>query len=260
MKNVIVPLNAFDRVEVLEIGQAAYVELIAKAGAYGVEIRRELLSAEHHQLDNIKRTIEQFDLFTVYSAPIECWKENHQLNAEELNILFLEAKALGAKWVKVSLGHFQKGKSNMVDLAAFLKEQPDILLLVENDQTAHGGNVERLRAFFESVVDRALPIKMTFDAGNWYYTGEDVVVALNILAPYVIYLHLKQVEVHGGELVTVPLQNVGNHSWKQVMSRLPNDIVKALEFPIVPNEMTKDYIEMINEMSKEREALAICNS
>src|SRR4051794_14744617 len=88
MKNVIVPLNAFDSKEVLENGQASYVELIAQAGAYGVEIRRELLPNENRQLDKIKSEIDKFGLFTVYSAPVECWKENHQLNEEQLSEIF----------------------------------------------------------------------------------------------------------------------------------------------------------------------------
>lgn len=260
MKNVIVPLNAFDTMAVLENGQASYVELIAQAGAYGVEIRREMMPDENRQLDKIKSEIDKFGLFTVYSAPIECWKDNHQLNEEQLSEIFREGILLGAKWIKVSLGHFQKEESSVTDLAALLKQQPEIQLLVENDQTLHGGNISQLQAFFESVVDKEVSVKMTFDAGNWYYSGQDIEEALSKLAPHVVYLHLKQVEVKNGTLVTVPLQPDGEHSWKKVMRSLPGDIVKALEFPIVPIEKTKDFIEMINDMVKESEALTTCNS
>lgn len=252
MKNVIVPLNAFDSSEVTTNGQSSFVKLIAEAGAYGIEIRRELLPAGDHQLDQIKSEIDRFGLFTVYSAPIECWKENCQLNKEQLNNIFQEAVVLGANWVKVSLGHFQQDKSNIVELGEFLKKQKEIQLLVENDQTPYGGNVQHLQAFFESVVEQEVPVKMTFDAGNWYYSGQDVEEALKKLAPYVSYLHLKQVTK---TLETIPLQPVGEHSWKKVMSSFPADILKALEFPIVPKENTKDYIQMISDMAREREAL-----
>src|ERR671939_240065 len=113
MQNVIVPLNAFGRDEVLENGQLSYIEPIAQAGAYGVEIRRELLPGNENikQLIQIQKEIARFGLFTVYSAPIELWKEDHQLNKEMLATVFEEGLNLGASWLKVSLGHFQKDQS-----------------------------------------------------------------------------------------------------------------------------------------------------
>ena len=252
MKNVIVPLNAFDSNDVTTNGQASFVKLIAESGAYGIEIRRELLPAVVLPLGKIKREIDRYGLFTVYSAPIECWKEDYQFNEDQLSNIFQEAVILGAHWVKVSLGHFQQDKSNIAELGRFLAKHKDLQLLVENDQTPHGGNVQHLQAFFESVVDQNVPVKMTFDTGNWYYSKQDVEEAVQKLAPYVSYLHLKQVTE---TLETVPLEREGEHSWKQVMSSFPADIVKALEFPIVPKEKTKDYIQMITDMSREREAL-----
>jgi sugar phosphate isomerase/epimerase len=256
MNNLIVPLNAFDRFEVLENGQASYLELISQSGAFGVEIRRELLPVQDQQLEKIRYEIEKYRLFTVYSAPIELWKEDFQINGEELTTVFQEGMVLGAKWIKVSLGHFQRNKSNVLELNAILNKYKGIQLLVENDQTLYGGNVSQLQSFFESVIERNVPVQMTFDAGNWYYTGQDVENALSRLAPYVIYLHLKQVESDHGELITVPLQTEGNNSWKMVMRSFPIDIVKALEFPIEPKEKTKEYLRMITELALESEALS----
>lgn len=259
MKNVIVPLNAFDRFQVLANGQAAFVEPIARAGAYGVEIRRELLPLENLELGHIKSEVDQFGLFTVYSAPIECWNKDYQLNQEQLSEIFQEGDMVGARWIKVSLGHFLKAKSNVSQLAVFLREHQGIHLLVENDQTPYGGRIENLQAFFESAQEADVPVKMTFDVGNWYYSGQDVVEALQRLEPYILYLHLKQVEVRHDTMVTVPLEREGNHSWKKVLRELPTDIVKALEFPIVPKEETKEFIDMLEELEKENEVFTICN-
>lgn len=247
MKNVIVPINAFDRFEVLKKGQTSFIRLIAESGAFGIEIRRELLSDQDPPLDSIKQEIEQHQLFTVYSAPIELWKKDHGLNEKELNEIFQEGIALGAKWIKVSLGHYQKGQSYLTELNTFLNQYQGIQLLVENDQTLHGGNVHQLTSFFESASEQETPVKMTFDAGNWFYSGQDVNDALSKLAPYVHYLHLKQVEDDNGELITVPLQKDGSHSWEKVMNSFPSEIVKALEFPIEPKEKTKEFIQMIME-------------
>lgn len=245
MKNVIVPINAFDRFEVLKMGQTSFISLIAESGAFGIEIRRELLSDQDPPLDSIKQEIEQHQLFTVYSAPIELWKKDHGLNEKELTEIFQEGIELGAKWIKVSLGHFQKGQSNLTELNTFLNQHQGIQLLVENDQTLHGGNVNQLTSFFESASEQETPVKMTFDAGNWFYSGQDVDDALSKLAPYVHYLHLKQVEDDNGEFITVPLRKDGSHSWEKVMNSFPSEIVKALEFPIEPKEKTKEFIQMI---------------
>ncbi|WHY00199.1 sugar phosphate isomerase/epimerase [Neobacillus sp. DY30] len=247
MQNVIVPLNAFDRVEVLEKGQTSFIKLISESGAYGVEIRRELFSKQELPLERLKHEIEQQQLFTVYSAPVECWKNNHQFNEQELTTIFQEGKKLGAKWIKVSLGHFDHVQSDIFQLRSFLQQYQEMQLFVENDQTLYGGNVTNLKSFFESAAEQDVPVKMTFDVGNWYYSNQDVESALSQLAPYVNYLHLKQVDKEKGELVTRPLQKHSNHSWEKVMNHLPSHLVKALEFPIQPKEKTKEYIQMITE-------------
>ncbi|MFC4802244.1 sugar phosphate isomerase/epimerase family protein [Neobacillus sp. GCM10023253] len=264
MQNVIVPLNAFDRSKVLERGQAAFVGLIAEAGAYGIEIRRELMPEPDSSFDitenrqklapiqcsqfsRIKQEIDRHGLFTVYSAPIELWKADYQLNEEELTTVFQEGRMLGAKWLKVSLGHFSEEHSDFSGLRDFLKRHQEIQLLVENDQTLHGGYVHHLFSFFENADRWVIPVKMTFDAGNWYYTNQDVEEALQELSPYVVYLHLKQVETQNGELVTIPLQKEGTHTWKMVLNHFPQDIVKALEFSIEPKERIREFMELVGE-------------
>ncbi|MBY0148911.1 sugar phosphate isomerase/epimerase [Neobacillus niacini] len=247
MQNIIVPLNTFDRNEVLENGQTSFIKLIAESGAYGIEIRRELFSDQDPSLDSLKNEIEKYQLFTVYSAPIELWKEDFQLNEQELTTIFQEGKRLGAKWIKVSLGHFDQELSNVSLIDLFLKNHPEIQLLVENDQTMHGGNISNLKSFFESAYAQNVPVKMTFDAGNWYYSKQDVDEALTKLSQYVHYLHLKQVVQENDELVTVPLQKGIGHSWEKVINTLPSHVIKALEFPIQPKERTKEYVQMMSE-------------
>jgi len=247
MQKLIVPLNAFDRVEVLERGQISFIKLIAESGAFGVEIRRELFTEKELPLENLKQEIEKHNLFTVYSAPIECWNENHQLNEQELAVIFEEGKRLGAKWIKVSLGHYREEQSHLGRLDSFLKQHPHVQLFVENDQTLYGGNIANLRSFFESASELGVPVRMTFDAGNWYYTNQNLDEALQQLSQYVHYLHLKQVNLENGELVTLPLQKNIGHSWEKVLNSLPSHLVKALEFPIVPKERTKEFIQMMTE-------------
>lgn len=182
------------------------------------------------------------------------WLEDGQLNREDLQQIFSEAGRLGAHWVKISLGYYNEGTSDINQLKTLIehKESP-FQLLVENDQTRHGGHLKRMCAFFESVRENGLPIQMTFDAGNWLFTGEDPLEAIKLLSENVIYLHLKHVEKIQGRLATLPLPTEGNATWRQVMGHLPPEIVKALEFPIESVTMIKEYIDMLQESAKESE-------
>ncbi|MGM7719912.1 sugar phosphate isomerase/epimerase family protein [Metabacillus sp. Hm71] len=246
MNNVIVPLNAFNRNEVLEKGQAAFVKDIALSGAFGIEIRRELFLEGDIALELVKREIENEQLFTVFSAPIEVWGVDHTLNNLLLQRTIEEAKLLGAQWLKVSLGHYHQEHSNVSELKDLLKKE-SIQLFVENDQTKHGGNVECLRVFFENASNYEVPVKMTFDSGNWYYTEQSIQKALEQLSPYVGYLHLKHVENRGGSLVTLPLMDTSDAEWRKIVRLFPHHLPKALEFPIDPVSKMKDFIKLVQE-------------
>jgi sugar phosphate isomerase/epimerase len=262
MKNVIVPLNAFNRNEVLEKGQESFIEKIALSGAYGIEIRRELFPEGEMPLEKIKMEIEKFKLFTVFSAPIELWNSGAQLNKELLRRTFVEARKLGASWVKTSLGHYQTERSNCLELKQLLEELIDedetLQLLVENDQTMHGGNVYRLKAFFESASLNGVPVKMTFDTGNWYYTNQNLHYAFEQLAPFVGYLHLKHVETVKNGLVTLPLPDDKNGEWRQIVNQFPASLTKAIEFPIDPISEIKHFIEMVQKAVVKESGGIIC--
>ncbi|KKI94097.1 hypothetical protein WQ54_00725 [Bacillus sp. SA1-12] len=246
MNNVIVPLNAFNRDEVIQKGQAAFVKDIAHSGAYGIEIRRELFLEGNGAFEQIRREIENEQLFTVFSAPVEVWKADHTLNKLLLQRTIEEAKLLGANWVKVSLGYYSPKKSNLSDLKNLVRNE-SIQLFVENDQTEHGGRVERLKSFFENALNQNISVKMTFDSGNWYYAKQSIPKALEQLSPYVGYLHLKHVENHGGSLVTLPLIDTNDAEWRKIVNFFPNHLPKALEFPIDPVSKTKDFINLVQE-------------
>lgn len=266
MKKVIVPLNAFDRNEVLEKGQAAFVEIIAQSGAYGIEIRRELFQEGDLPLKELRDKIEFNQLFTVYSAPIELWNEDYSINKDRIQGVYKEAALLGAKWLKVSLGHYHSEQSDCAELKHFLtklaNEYADINLLVENDQTLYGGNVDQLKAFFENAYLNRVPVTMTFDTGNWYYSKQDVHYAIMQLADYVEYLHFKHVEVFEDRLQTLPLPVDLTAEWRQILKQFPVHLAKALEFPIDPiseSEISK-YIEMVQTaVQEESEDLACQN-
>ncbi|WP_163538941.1 TIM barrel protein [Gracilibacillus sp. YIM 98692] len=247
MSGVIIPLNSFPYDTVKRRGQAWFVEHVAKSGAYGVEIRRELFPEGRFPLKEIRSETEKYNLFIVYSAPIELWLENGTFDKEALQQVFLEAKQLGANWVKVSLGHYKKNTSDFLPLKEFLKSYHSVQLLVENDQTMYGGNIEKLASFFTQATHQQIPVNMTFDTGNWYYTNQDVENALEQLAGHVCYLHFKHVEKQEDELITVPLPNKEDAEWTRILRRFPVNIMKALEFPMDLNGINKYMAQIQHE-------------
>ena len=248
MKQVIVPLNAYKAERMTELEQEELISAIAKAGADGVEIRRELLPLETFSFSKLGRHIRFQNLFSIYSAPIELWKEAGQFNHHLVTLALHEAKELGANMIKFPLGYFQSGISCLQELSeAWEEEYAACVLLVENDQTEHGGNMKRLKAFFENAAASHVPVKMTFDVGNWAYTGEDVYEALEQLRPYTVYVHLKHVEKKDGSFITLPLPFDMDAAWRTVLAQFPNNVLTALEFPLASGEMTKCYVNTIKE-------------
>lgn len=255
MNYVIVPLNVFPKNLVLEKGQESFFPLIAQSGAYGAEIRRELFQkAQEMPLENIKNELERHSLYIIYSVPIELWKEGGELNNSQLEMVIDEAYRLGAKVLKLSLGHYQKSTSDIRHLKEALRKsritENNLKLLIENDQTKHGGNIVRLRTFFETAYEHKVPIEMTFDTGNWEFVDESCEQAVQQLSKYVSYIHLKQVESIAGELLTVP---ISLEKWQKIDSYFPRKRLLAIEFPIQSNEQLKKYIDMLGEKQMESE-------
>ncbi|WP_199738127.1 sugar phosphate isomerase/epimerase family protein [Falsibacillus albus] len=257
MNKVIVPLNAFHHLGVFTKGQEAFFPAIEMAGAFGVEIRRELLTNVQDELAALKNRLREYDFFIVYSAPVELWRRNGSLNEAEMEWVFKEAVCLGASRIKVSLGYYDFTECDMHQLAKFLERwlPNNIRLLIENDQTEHGGNLESLRTFFERAFERKLPIGMTFDTGNWHFVGEDHERALESLTTYVEYIHYKYVENQKGNLVTLPLLEDREESWRKIADVFPSVMLKALEFPLNSADEIAEYIKMVDKQGSESEEL-----
>lgn len=245
MNKIIVPLNAFNKEEVLEKGQESFVSSIYKAGAYGIEIRRELFPKTELPLLSIKEELKRNPLFTVYSAPVELWLHDGSLNLKNLQQIFQEAKLIEASWIKVSLGHFNDEISDTLLLKQFLMQEKNIQLLVENDQTIYGGCIQSIKSFFESVCKNNVPVKMTFDIGNWLYSEQSVQEAIDALKENVTYLHLKHVVQKDKHLITLPLPADENAHWRMIVNQFPREISKALEFPLQSNEPLKSFIKLV---------------
>jgi len=144
-------------------GQSAVLPFIAGSGADGVEIRRELFSADElNRLAELAADIERRGLLVCYSAPEALFAADGALNPH-LSDLLQEAQTLNALWLKLSLGHFTH-HHGLETLRDILRES-GMALVVENDQT-DCGQLAPMQRFKAACRVNQLPITLTFDMGN----------------------------------------------------------------------------------------------
>ncbi|MNC24807.1 hypothetical protein D3C75_728720 [compost metagenome] len=233
-------------------GSEACAGLAAASGCTGVELRRELFGGKLPDLTLLRSSFAEKSLLCVYSAPVELWTAAGELNKEELGGIIAEALSAGSMLVKTSLGHYRRKPGQLDRLKRYLEERipagNPLRLTVENDQTVHGGNLGSLLEFFGDCREAGLPIGLTFDAGNWLYTGVDSLEAAKVLAEHVVYIHLKHVDIVQGKPVTLPLPAEAGSLWRQVLRLLPADAPRTIEFPVAGEDLgdeLRKYAEMI---------------
>ncbi|MFD1801183.1 sugar phosphate isomerase/epimerase family protein [Mixta tenebrionis] len=241
---IIVVTTAYGHQQVGDLGgQRALLPIVADAGADGVEIRRELLTEpELQQLSHLAQAVNEHQLYAFYSVPDALFSENGQLNAQ-LGRYFQEAEQLGARLLKLSLGHYRPG-ADISELQT-LQQQSAVRLVVENDQT-NCGKLEAMAAFFEQ---SGFTGGMTFDTGNWLWTGDDASAAAHRLARYVSYIHVKAAVPHRDSFRAIALDDADD-SWRTLTGLLPGDLPRGIEFPLEGDDLvavTRHYVDLLRE-------------
>jgi len=168
--DIIVVTAAYGHAQIAALGgQRALLPIIQQAGADGVEIRRELLDdTALTDLPALGRAVAQHQLHASYSVPDTLFCDGGEINPSLIHYVE-EARQLNAQRLKVALGDFT-GALPRETLQALLADLP-FQLTVENDQTEQG-RLAPCVAFFTAVREADLPISMTFDMGNWRWTGK----------------------------------------------------------------------------------------
>ncbi|QCR34594.1 sugar phosphate isomerase/epimerase [Nissabacter sp. SGAir0207] len=245
-REIVVVTAAYGSDRVRELGgQAALLPVIAEAGADSVEIRRELMDQQAlDDLPHLAEEIVQYQLGCVYSVPEALFDEDGAVNAG-LEGFFLEAQQLGARVMKLSLGHYRAG-CDLSALKTLLEAQP-VRLVVENDQTPECGILLPMSAFLRAAAEAGLPLGMTFDMGNWHWVGQAPQRAADTLADHVTYVHVKAAARHAGKWCAVALDN-SDGQWRELLDRLPAHAPRGIEFPLEGDDLiavTRHYVELL---------------
>ena len=113
-------------------------------------------------------------------------------------------------------------------------------LLVENDQTLHGGRIEPFQRFFTQVEQHHLPIKMTFDIGNWQWQDQSAASAARLLGRHVGYVHCKAVTRRAdGKLVAIPPTASDLQQWEHLLRHMAQGVMRAAEYPLQGEDLVQ---------------------
>lgn len=227
--------SAFGADGVRRHGHAAWLGIVAGAGAAAFEVRRELFTREAdaslEALRELGAAVAAEGLWAVYSTPTELYFDDGALNSPGLAAAFSEADALGARWVKLQLGMF----SGRADAAMIerLSAGRGARLLVENGQRMQDGAIVQFLSLFSALEREGAPhaVGMTFDIGNWQWPGEAPIVAARSLAAHVEYVHCKSSAGEGMRRFPIA-PSPADPLVKAVLDILPRNAPRGIEFPL----------------------------
>lgn len=233
---ILVSLTAFGAAEVRRHGQLWFTRICHEAGADGVEVRSELLVDAASELPAIAQAVRDTGMRVVYSSADYLWAADGSLDRAALQHALDAAQTLGAPRLKMAIGGF--GASSHASLLSLRDclQAASIELVIENDQTPAAGTLPALQDFFDAANTQGLFLGMTFDMGNWHWTGECPLLAAAALAPQVRYVHCKGVQRQPHRWVAVPLVD-SSAPWRAVLRALPPDVPWAIEYPLTGDDL-----------------------
>jgi sugar phosphate isomerase/epimerase len=233
---ILISLSAFGAAEVRRHGQLWFTQLSHAAGADGVEVRSELLVDAATELPAMAQAVRAAGKSVVYSSAEDLWAADGTLNRPALERALAAAQVLGAPRLKMAVGGFGPASNSTLAMLQDRLQAAQTELVIENDQTPGAGTLGALQDFFDTANAQGIFLGMTFDMGNWHWTGECPLQAASALAPQVRYVHCKGVQRQPQRWVAVPVAE-SSAPWRAVLRALPADVPWAIEYPLVGDDL-----------------------
>ena len=250
MNKILISLSSFGAAEVRRHGQLWFAQLAKEAGADGFEVRGELLREGEAELAAIASALP--DMARVYSSPDGLWALDGSLNRDALHRGISAARALEAPRLKMSIGGYAPASVSDLSEVARLIAEAALELVIENDQTDTAGTLGALVPFFEALDAHGLPLGMTFDIGNWHWTGECPLLAAKALAHRVRYVHCKGVQRQPKRWVAVPLAESAA-PWRAILRTQPANQPWAIEYPLMGDDLlaiTRREVTQLRQLAR----------
>jgi sugar phosphate isomerase/epimerase len=272
-RHIVVVANAFGADLIRGAGHQGVLPALVDAGVAGFEVRRELIADADNVPDALRAigaAIAEAGLYAVFSTPSTLFNAEGVIDLEALAHALDEALALDARIVKLQLGRAAPGWEVSLGALDDLLAQASrstragrscaVRLVVENGQLAAGGVLadalaafapqqERARARATgataadsrsrgAIVDacsagRTTSFGMTFDVGNWRWTGVDPLDAAVALHAHVDYIHVKGVSGEGARRFAVA-PSKDDAGLRAILGALPSHVPLGIEFPVLP--------------------------
>ena len=248
---ILISLSSFGAAEVRRHGQLWATQLSLAAGADGVEVRSELLVDAARELPAIAQAVRAAGKSVVYSSADYLWAEDGSLDTEALERALAAAKTLGAPRIKMAIGGFDSRSHASFAALQDRLHANQTELVIENDQTAAAGTLAALQDFFNAAHAHGFFLGMTFDMGNWHWTGECPLQAAAALAPQVRYVHCKGVQRQPQRWAAVPVAE-SSAPWRAVLRALPDHVPRAIEYPLIGDDLlavTRHEINLLRTLS-----------
>lgn len=218
-------------------GQSKAVELSARAGAKGIEIRQELFGPLDTPLDALATTIKTHGLSCHYSTTELVWLGD-RLN-DNLRTSIETAQQLGASLLKVAIGKLPESPEVQAQtLSRFAQwlEGSALTVAIENDQTPDGGVPDELLKAYAAFQAAGIKTGLVVDTGNWQWVGINSSEAARKLGKKVCYVHCKGVKKEGQNLHAAPPSATELAQWSSYWSAFPSGIPRAIEFPLADTD------------------------
>jgi sugar phosphate isomerase/epimerase len=235
---VVIVASAFGPDAIRRDGHAAWAQVAARAGADGFEVRRELFAqefdAQSDALASLGERIRTAGLWSVYSTPATLFRDDGTLDRAALSLAIDEAAALNARIVKLQLGGSESGivvDASALDHLLSAAGASRARIVVENGQLVAGGNIGAFETLFHALPPES-GIAMTFDTGNWHWTGQNPLDAARRLAPHVGYVHCKAVMGEGARRFPAAPAD-GDTRFATLLAHLPGDVPRGIEYPFL---------------------------
>lgn len=248
---MLISLSAFGAAEVRRHGQLWFTQFSHAAGADGVEVRSELLVDAATELPAIAQAVREAKKSVVYSSAEDLWAADGALDEPALDRALAAAHTLGAARLKMAIGGFGPASHSTFTALKDCLQATQTELVIENDQTSGAGTLAALQDFFDTASAHGIFLGMTFDMGNWHWTGECPLQAAATLAPQVRYVHCKGVQRQPQRWVAVPLAE-SSAPWRAVLRALPADVPWAIEYPLMGDDLlavTRQEIDQLRTVA-----------
>lgn len=227
-----------------EVTLEAALQIAKEAGVDGFELRQELLpqTMPNDKVRDLRTQLELFPSPPVYSTPQPLFSKGH-FDPEPVLQTLNGAYSFGCRMVKFSPGEIIPGIPLAGALNAFQTllsiwqdNTPNVVIMVENDQSAASGNLATWVNLFEQANEVGCPLGLTFDLGNWICVGSSPLQAAHLLGSFVAYIHAKSVECKDGTCISLPIHAADVQY--PALAYLPAAVPRAIEFPITAANRT----------------------